>query len=267
MLSEVLAGCVLVAAGALTYARLQRAHLYEALTAGIGELRRAPLALVVPVEGTSLATPDFSGLIVSLDRFLPVETFSTIGNELQQLVVERSFIPVHKKGGTVAYETLLAHTPAIVSLYHDPRFQDFVAGVVGERLVPTPIQDQSSLSLLIYDRPGDHIGWHYDHNFYWGRHFTVLLSLVNEGHASGKLSHATLMAKTRGREISIRTPPNTLVVFEGARILHKVTPILEGEKRIILSMTYCTDPRASVLQGIVRRGKDMAFFGIRSLWT
>jgi hypothetical protein len=76
-----------------------------------------------------------------------------------------------------------------------------------------------------------------------------------------------LMAKAHGEDIVVRTPPNTLVVFEGARVLHKVTPILSGEKRVILSMTYCTDPRASLLQGIVRRVKDIAFFGIRSLWT
>jgi hypothetical protein len=31
------------------------------------------------------------------------------------------------------------------------------------RVQPTPIHDQSSLSVLFYDRPGDHIGRHYDH--------------------------------------------------------------------------------------------------------
>jgi hypothetical protein len=46
-----------------------------------------------------------------------------------------------------------------------------------------------------------------------------------------------------------------------------LTPIIAGEKRLILSMTYCTNPRSSLIRGIARRVKDIAFFGIRSLWT
>ena len=52
-----------------------------------------------------------------------------------------------------------------------------IAGV--DTLVPTPLHDQSSCSVLVYEKPGDHIGWHYDHNFYKGRHFTVLIPIVN----------------------------------------------------------------------------------------
>jgi hypothetical protein len=32
-------------------------------------------------------------------------------------------------------------------------------------------------------------------------------------------------------------------------------------------MTYCTDPRATWWQGMARRFKDMAYFGVRALWT
>jgi hypothetical protein len=42
---------------------------------------------------------------------------------------------------------------------------------------------------------------------------------------------------------------------------------VENERRIILSMTYCTDPSASTAQGLARRIKDVAFFGPRALWT
>ncbi len=66
--------------------------------------------------------------------------------------------------------------------------------------------------------------------------------------------------------MAVATPPNALVVFEGAKVRHKVTPIAAGERRIVLSMTYCTDPRNSVVQESMRRVKDTAFFGIRALW-
>jgi 2OG-Fe(II) oxygenase superfamily len=132
---------------------------------------------------------------------------------------------------------------------------------------PTPIHDQSSLSVLVYNKPGDHIGWHYDHNFYRGRHFTVLLAIHNAGRAAQGLSHAVLEARLPGREIAIVTAANTLVVFEGARVRHKVTPIRDGERRLVLSMTFCTDPSSAWWQGWTRRLKDTAFFGVRALWT
>jgi hypothetical protein len=65
----------------------------------------------------------------------------------------------------------------------------------------------------------------------------------------------------------VPTPPNTLVLFEGAQVLHKVTQLQDNEKRLVLSMTYCTDPRASVVKRYTRRIKDTAYFGVRALWT
>jgi hypothetical protein len=95
----------------------------------------------------------------------------------------------------------------------------------------------------------------------------VLIPIVNRGHDSDGLSAARLMAKVGREERTIPTPPNQMIVFEGNKILHKVTPIREGERRVVLSMTFCTDPRNSLVQGIARRIKDTAFFGIRALWT
>jgi len=113
----------------------------------------------------------------------------------------------------------------------------------------------------------DHIGWHYDHNFYKGRHFTVLLTIENCGHQPDGLSAARLTMKRGRSEPVMATPPNTLVVFEGARVRHKVTPAAAGERRVVLSMTFCTDDRHSRLQDFLRRVKDTAYFGPRALWT
>ena len=108
---------------------------------------------------------------------------------------------------------------------------------------------------------------HYDHNFYHGRHFTVLLSLVNRHLTEDRLSSAQLLIRRERREIIVPTPPNTLIVFEGARVFHKVTRLEANERRIVLSMTFCTRPQASVVKGVLRRCKDVAYFGVRALWT
>jgi hypothetical protein len=135
------------------------------------------------------------------------------------------------------------------------------------RVQPTPLTDLSSCSLLIYDRPNDHIGWHHDINFYNGRHFTALLSLVNTDESGSSLSSARLLVVREGQEVVVPTPANTLVLFEGAQVYHAVTRLREQERRIVLSMTFCTDPSAGALQDLMRRSKDIAYFGLRALWT
>ena len=90
------------------------------------------------------------------------------------------------------------------------------SAIVGEKLVPTPIYDQSSCSLLFYEKPGDHIGWHFDHNFYRGRHFTLLIPLVNLNQETRQASSAQLMIQRDGKEIVVPTLPNAFILFEGA---------------------------------------------------
>jgi hypothetical protein len=217
-----------------------------------------------PLE--QLRLPEFSHGIASIPSFLDGDTAARLAREaIDQQSVVRSYVPGHKQGGTVAYVDMRATAPMAVSLYHSQELAEVVGRVVGAPVVRTPLHDQNSCSFLFYQRVGDRIGWHYDHNFYRGRHFTVLLSVVNQG-STRVLSSAQLQARLLGHEVLVPTPPNQLVIFEGRRVRHQVTPLAKDELRIVLSMTYCTDPTASHLMDSARRIKDMAYFGIRSLW-
>jgi hypothetical protein len=266
MIGELMIGGIGALAGGLVYARSKRAKLYGDLAARADKVAAADASEFASIR--QQVAPSFQDRLAIVPDFLPEALFAKLHAATVQLLgSERSFVPAHKKGGTIAYETLIAAAPFAVGLYRSIGMTEFVSRVVGARVYPTPINDQSSLSLLVYDRPGDHIGWHFDHNFYRGRHFTLLLAISNEGSSEDGLSHAELKAQAGSGEIDVRTAPNTLVLFEGAKIRHKVTPLLDGERRIVLSMTYCADPRALWWQGASRRIKDTAFFGLRALWT
>jgi hypothetical protein len=217
--------------------------------------------------GRGTSAPDFSkGLFVG-SGVLSGATFQKIISDIESHArTERSYLPTHKKGGAIAYDTLREKIPAIVELYLSDEMQALISRVTGVKVKPTPTTDKSSCSLLVYEEPGDHIGWHFDHNFYKGRHFTVLIPIVNRNAGGTGLSAARLIAKQSDSEVVIETPPNAIIVFEGAKLRHKVVPISAGERRVVLSMTYCTDPRNSVVQESMRRVKDTAFFGIRTLW-
>ena len=95
----------------------------------------------------------------------------------------------------------------------------------------------------------------------------MLVPLVNRHLREDRLSSAQLVIRQDGREVAIPTPPNTLIVFEGARVFHKVTRLEENELRVMLSMTFCTRPETSLIKSTLRRFKDIAYFGVRALWS
>jgi hypothetical protein len=223
--------------------------------------------ITVDARAGLAAAPAFAEHLAVLPDFLPPERFAALAAEIEGLGrTERSFVPTHKKGGTIAYDTLRERAPGVVGFYRSAALIDRLGAVVGAPLRVTPERDNSSCSILVYERPGDHIDWHYDHNFYRGRHFTVLLPVVNRNADGTGLSAGRLFARIGGEERLVPTPPNRLVIFEGAKVLHRATPIGEGERRVVLSMTFGTDPRISLPAEIARRVKDTAFFGLRALW-
>ena len=267
MYVETLLGSSALLAGSAAYLATRRARVYRQVRQQQNDIA-ATFLTRADVDFLARRLPSFEEHLATVSDVLPPEQLQAIANEVEALgTTERSYVPTHKKGGTVAYQTLCEHAPRVVSLYLSPSFQQMISRIVGADVVPTPLHDQSSCSVLFYERPGDHIGWHYDHNFYKGRHFTVVLPIVNRNRAGDGLSAARLIARIGEEDRVIQTPPNQMVVFEGAVVMHKATPIAEGERRVVLSMTYATDPRNTIAQGVARRFKDTAFFGIRALWT
>lgn len=249
--------------------RRRRTRTLAALAADRDDWVRCHPAVIASVADPAVLASDFArDPIVRIEGFLHPDALQSLRAEAESNIsrMKRTYIPTHKKGCTLSYENIHHYAHGCLGFYHSPEVQRWISTVVGVPVQPTPDRDQSSLSVLCYNEAGDHIHWHYDHNFYRGRHFTVLLSLANQS-SSGGVSQSTLKRKLpEGNEQVFDTSPNSLIVFEGAQVLHRASPTAEGDLRIMLSMTYCTDPRIHWLKEIARRIKDTAFYGLRALW-
>ncbi len=260
-------GCGIVLLGSL-YFRRRKSH-YRELARNRSRLitGRAPrLRVFEPVPQFVAAFRDAH--LLRVGDFLEPASLQALRDEAMAVAGRkvRSYVPTHKKGGTVSYEQIHAACPACLAFYHCEEIWRFVSKVVGENVVPAGDHDQSAESILYYDEAGDHIHWHFDHNFYDGRQFTALINLVNRA-ADGGTSASTLVYKdAHGEEIEIDTSENTFVVFKGSAVLHRATPTAPGDLRIMLSMTFNTAPRISAFRELKRRIKDTAFFGLRVLW-
>lgn len=267
---SVLAGAGAAAGGAaLARFHLVRRQRYASLAACRPRLvaEHAPL----------LRAPALGGVDEEFDRnrlarvpgFLAPPTLAALEREAitNRERAVRSYVPAHKKGGTISYEALHELAPACIGLFHSDALRQFVSGVVGEEVWPTADHDQSTSSLLYYTEEGDQIGWHYDHNFYRGRHFTVLAPLRNRNAAGDGPSASQLVARRKpARAQVVETAPGDLIVFEGAEVVHRATPTRRGDERILLSMTFSTDPRIGMLSELIRRLKDTAYYGPRAIW-
>src|SRR5262245_4078003 len=137
MLIELGALAIALTGGAWALARRHRARLYDRQRQRLAVIRQTQ----APELGLSRhGAPDFSQRVVRLLDFLPAELFQRLSAEIVRLQsAERTFVLAHKKGGTIAYETLIQQAPAVVAYYHAPELMGFFSSVVGTRLVPTPI--------------------------------------------------------------------------------------------------------------------------------
>jgi len=247
---------------------IRRRRLYR----DMAECRRDIVAahrpqIAAPLPTAALREEFERERVIRVDSFLAPETLAHLEQEYREnlSLAERSFLPGHKKGGTISYERIHDQLPHSLGVYHSQELRQWLSELIGEDVRPTADHDQSSCSILCYNEAGDHINWHYDHNFYRGRHFTVLIPVVNRA-AAGGVSASQFLAKKDGRAVEFSTAENSLVVFEGARVLHKASKARAGDLRLVLSMTFGTDPHISVPKEVVRRFKDTAYYGIRALW-
>jgi hypothetical protein len=207
---------------------------------------------------------------VFLEQFLPPEVVERYFiPDVAQLrsEVHRNYIPKHKKGGSVSYYTLAEKAPVFLDLYRSPAFIDFISRLVGARVMPCPDDDPHACALYFYTEPGDHIGFHYDTSYYKGARYTVLMGLVQRS-AQCRLSCQLYKGdSTRAvQELQLETPPGAIVIFNGNKLWHSITPLEAGAERIVLTMEYVTNPEMGSFHRFVSNMKDaIAYFGFATV--
>ena len=66
--------------------------------------------------------------------------------------------------------------------------------------------------------------------------------------------------------LPLQTLPGTLVVFCGSKVWHGVSALQAGERRVILSMSYASDPSMPPWRRLYENVKDaILYFGPTSL--
>jgi len=206
---------------------------------------------------------------VIVEEFLPPEVLTRWQVALEELKphVHRNYLPGHKKGGSVAYATVNALAPSITGVYHSAPLLGFLRRVVGAEVNECPPNDPHRCALYAYTEEGDHMGWHYNTSYYKDRRWTVLVGFKDE-------SSSRLLCRLHTRnpdrdvvDLELQIKPGTLVIFNGDRVYHAVSPLRAGESRYVVSMQYVTTGEMNPFMRFISNMKDaVAYFGLRGVF-
>ena len=209
------------------------------------------------------------GAFVMVNDFLPSPLTSRLiaAVEVIKSLAHRSYVPGHKRGGSISRYTIDAHASVIAELYRSQVLFDWLGRLAGESLQASPADDPHAYALYLYTLPGDHIGWHYDTSYYVGRRYTMLLGIVDESSSRLEYELHTREAGVAAVAGSLQIPPGGMVFFDGDRLRHRITPLGKGEVRVSLTFEYVTDARMRGGLRFVSNMKDaIAYFGFRQVF-
>ena len=69
------------------------------------------------------------------------------------------------------------------------------------------------------------------------------------------------------KELRLVTEPGDLLIFNGDKLWHAVTPLGEGEERIVLTMEYLTSQEMGAFKRLYSNLKDaFAYFGLKAVF-
>lgn len=163
----------------------------------------------------------------------------------------RKHVPFARRGSAIPQYVLDTCIPDLIE-YHQS-LVPVISKMVGQHVSTCPNVSETARTVLVYDRPGDYIEWHYDtdaQSHPSSRFFTLLIPIETR---SACMSFRVKVSSDT--ETDLRLP----VLFEGPTTFHSATPMCHGERRVVLALTFCTHPASVETGTLMHRLKQHSF--------
>ena len=161
----------------------------------------------------------------------------------------------NKSGITISTKSIKQYSPNLINYYRN-ELCNRISNKLNLQLFPTDLDFPTSCAMLIYEKEGDWINWHYDYNYYDGRFFTLLIPITND------FTCTEFQFKDEKNKIkSINLINNNAICFEGNYLYHRASKLCKNQKRVILSCQYVTNNNMSFMNKLRIKLKDFAYTG------
>jgi len=161
---------------------------------------------------------------------------------------------VKKRQKAISIQKLDERFPEIVEWYKN--LPPVISKVIGTQVQITPLDQPNSLSLVVYEKEGDYIDWHFDTNHYNGRFFTFLIPVSMEktcGNYQYKASDESIQ--------NVEMEQGEAVLFEGEKVFHRGKELCKNQRRVILSCTFTTSQEMPAQEIFINAVKNYGIFG------
>lgn len=201
-----------------------------------------------------------------INNFFPQEKFNYISNYIVQYykslnVRNDNFV---RKGGSFSHQQMIS-TPLekINDIFDNLDIISKIKKETGLTLNYIPKTDPNRLGVLIYQEPKDGIDWHYDGNNYYGNRWVGIYTVKNRSKDLQNPSKSKFEYILDNKEYSFNSPENSLVLFRGDKIKHKVSSLGEGEIRIVVSLLFCDicERKLNPIDHIYQSMVNLIFYG------
>ena len=110
---------------------------------------------------------------------------------------------------------------------------------IGDLHYVTP-EDRNQISLLYYAEAGDGIDWHFDGNIYLGQRWAGIFPLFEE--TADDTTKLELEVDGEVLTFDRKEVHNTLLLFQGDQVKHRVRPMTDGEERLVVNLLFSPTP-------------------------
>jgi len=159
-----------------------------------------------------------------------------------------------KRQKAISIQKLQDQLPEIVEWYKTLPAQ--ISEAVGEPVKITPLGQPNSLCIIVYEREGDFIDWHFDTNHYNGRYFTLLLP-ITKAPTCGNYQYRNEDGETE----TVYLQQGEAILFEGDKVFHRGKELCKNQRRAVLSCTFTSSHTITPPEAILNFVKNWGIFG------
>ena len=200
---------------------------------------------------TCLDKDSFCGIQV-INLSLP-ENYRSKLLEISEIKGVRIEIPKkHQKN--ISYTELKKEVPDIDDWYES--LSSVLSPYIDDTLKVVPKDIKTRICLVVYEKEGDYIDWHFDTNHYNGRFFTLLIPVSTES----TCGNYVYRDHTEVEQI-LEVEKSQAIFFEGDKVFHRGKELCANQRRVILSLTFVTDDSMNIWNYCLHKVKELGVLG------
>jgi hypothetical protein len=168
---------------------------------------------------------------------------------------EGRHISIPKKSQkNISSDIILKYMPEFEEQYE--LYASLVSKYVGENVKPLRKDLKNRITLVVYEKEGDHIDWHFDTNHFDGRFFNLIIPVTL------KPTCGNYQYKNKdGVDTDVEIFKSQAILFEGDKVFHRGKMLCKDQFRVILSLTYVTSDYMNPWNYVMNKMKEFGVYG------